>query len=182
MKSIADLGTSPAGLPVVSEDLLELHAARILLLCQVCGIKNKVEGLTKLAKLDFFVRYPEFFHEVCTYLGHSMAPVATTRESGMVRFHYGPWDSRYYQVLAYLEGRRLITVSKSGSAFQFTLTTKGRDLAQRLRSTAPFIDIVAHMKLVKKVLGSKTGSGLKTLVYKVFSKEIAEKTIGEAIY
>lgn len=84
MKSIAQLGTSPAGLPVVSEDLLELHAARILLLCRVCGIKNKVDGLTKLAKLDFFVRYPEFFHEVCTYLGHPMLSVATTRESGMV--------------------------------------------------------------------------------------------------
>jgi len=96
MKSIAQLGTSPAGLPIVSEDLLELHAARILLLCRVCGIKNKVDGLTKLAKLDFFVRYPEFFHQVSTYLGHPMMPVATTRESGMVRFHYGPWDKQGY--------------------------------------------------------------------------------------
>ena len=181
MKSIANLAASPAALPVVSEDLIELHAARILLLFRLCGTNNRIDGLTKMAKLDFFVRYPEFFDEVCAYLGHPISGAEIARESGMVRFHYGPWDNRYYQVLAYLEGRRLISVSKNKNAFQFTLTTKGKELAEELRDATPFIDIVNHMKSVKKILGNRTGSALKNLVYKVFQEEVAEKPIGEAI-
>ena len=181
MKSIANLGSSSAALPIVADELVELHAARILLLFRLCGIKNTIDGLTKMAKLDFFVRYPEFFREVCAYLGLTAVPVAKSRESGMVRFHYGPWDNRYYQVLAYLEGRSLVTVSKDGSAFRFALTPKGEELADKLRQTAPFAEIVGQMKAVKKVLGNKSGSALKNLVYKVFAEEVADKALGEAI-
>ena len=70
-----------------------------------------------MAKLDFFVRYPEFFDEVCAYLGHPISGVAITRESGMVRFHYGPWDNRYYQVLAYLEGVGLLVSPRTKMPF-----------------------------------------------------------------
>lgn len=99
----------------------------------------------------------------------------------MVRFHYGPWDKRYYQVLAYLEGRELVTVSKDGNAFLFSLTPKGADLADQFRKAAPFGELVAQMKAVKKVLGAKSGSAIKTLIYKVFEKEVADKALGEAI-
>ena len=37
MKSFNTLGTSPAGLPVAADDLLEFHAARLLLLFKICG-------------------------------------------------------------------------------------------------------------------------------------------------
>ncbi len=181
MKSIANLGMSPAAFPVLADDLVELHAARLLLLFRVCGRKNQIEGLTKLAKLDFFVRYPEFFSQVCEHLGSEVAVAIKTKESGMVRFHYGPWDKRYYQVLAYLEGRELVNVSKEGSAFVFRLTPKGVGLADRLRKSSPFEDLIAQMRAVKDVLGAKSGSAIKTLIYKVFEKEIADKALGEAI-
>jgi hypothetical protein len=38
------------------------------------------------------------------------------------------------------------------------------------------------MKAVKKVLGAKSGSAIKTLIYKVFAKEVADKALGEAIH
>ena len=94
MRSIANLGTSPAALPIIAEDLVEFHAARLLLLFNICGINNQIDGLTKMAKLDFFVRYPEFFEEVTAHLGLKSPTTMSTRESGMVRFHYGPWDKR----------------------------------------------------------------------------------------
>ncbi len=81
MKSIANLGASPAALPVVSEDLIELHAARILLLFRLCGTNDRIDGLTKMAKLDFFVRYPEFFQQVCAYLGLPVSRVRLPRRS-----------------------------------------------------------------------------------------------------
>jgi hypothetical protein len=64
MKSFNTLGASPAGLPVAADDLLEFHAARLLLLFKFCGKTNRnsglprIDGLTKMAKLDFFVRHP----------------------------------------------------------------------------------------------------------------------------
>ena len=172
---------SPAALPIMADDLVEYHAARLLLLFRVCGKKDRIEGLTKLAKLDFFVRYPEFFEQVCHHLGLTPAVSVRTRESGMVRFHYGPWDKRYYQVLAYLEGRELVCVSKEGSTFVFRLTPKGVQLADHLRKASAFDDLVAQMKAVKKVLGPKSGSAIKNLIYKVFDKEVGAKALGEAI-
>jgi hypothetical protein len=37
------------------------------------------------------------------------------------------------------------------------------------------------MARVKEVLGKKTGSTLKNLVYKVFSAEVATKSLGDVI-
>ena len=63
MKRFRELGDTPISSPLPAEDVLELHAARLVLLLKHCGVKNRIDGLTKLAKLDFFVRYPEFFHQ-----------------------------------------------------------------------------------------------------------------------
>ena len=41
MKSIANLGHQPAGDPLLADDILELHAARLLLLVSICGTKKK---------------------------------------------------------------------------------------------------------------------------------------------
>ncbi len=57
----ASLHCYPAGLPLTADQITEFHAARLMLLLHLCGVKNRIEGLTKLAKLDFFVRYPAFF-------------------------------------------------------------------------------------------------------------------------
>ena len=61
MKSINHIGFAPVSLPLSADNIVEFHAARILLLISVCGTGNRIDGLTKMAKLDFFVRYPDFF-------------------------------------------------------------------------------------------------------------------------
>lgn len=182
MKSISNLGRQPASLPLTADDLLEFHAARLLLLFRLCGTSNRIDSLTKMAKLDFFVRYPQFFDEVCEYLGQKPASRAATVESSMVRFHYGPWDRRYYHVLAYLEGKNLISVSKDkGNAFSFALTDSGKRVADSLTGKPAFENIAAQMRSVKKVLGNKTGSALKSLIYRIFQTEVASKALGAVI-
>jgi len=42
MKSIANLGPSPAAIPIVADDVLEFHAARLLLLLMLCGTKDRL--------------------------------------------------------------------------------------------------------------------------------------------
>ena len=181
MKSLANLSSQPAAVSIAADDVLEFHAARLLLLFRICGVKDTIDGLTKMAKLDFFVRYPQFFARVSAFLQKQPKSVTQSVESSMVRHHYGPWDKRYYHVLAYLEGKGLITVAKSGSTFQFQLTSVGKEAADALKEKDSFARLVQQMKAVKKELGSKSGSVLKKIIYQVFQEEVAEKGLGEVI-
>jgi len=121
MKSISSVGLMPAGQMLVADDFVEFHACRLLLLLTGCGVRKRdtgdvvLSGMTKMAKLDFFVRYPAFFARAVSHLGLEVdvEPSAAV-ESRMIRFHYGPWDKRYNQVLPYLQARGLAVVEPSG--------------------------------------------------------------------
>lgn len=182
MKSIRNLRYYAAGRALPADDILEFHASRLILLISLCGSANKIQGLTKLAKLDFFVRYPDFFERIAATLKQPTRAATNYVESSMVRHHYGPWDKRYYQILSYLEARALITVhSPKKNSFDITLTEHGAKVAAQLAKQPAFADLVKQMKLVKKVLGSKSGSALKTMIYKEFDKEVARQQMGAKI-
>lgn len=182
MKSIRNLGSQPAGIPVAADDLLEFHAARLLLLLHICGKSGRIDGLTKLAKLDFFVRYPHFFEKATRQEGQANLDSTTDiTESSMIRHHYGPWDKRYYQVLPYLEGCQLITVAKLDTAYEFRLTGLGRKAAKRLSGDPSFAGVVGQMRQVKRAFGNRSGSSLKNLIYRIFDAEVAQRSLGEVI-
>jgi hypothetical protein len=181
MKSIRNLADQPASIPVVADDVLEFHAARLLMLFKICGIGGRIDGLTKMAKLDFFVRYPQFFDELCESLGEAIESHVSSVESSMVRYHYGPWDKGYYQVLGYLESKKLVDISKVSNSYQFALTDAGKEIAKKLEADPAFADLSEQMKRVKKVLGGKAGSTIKNLIYKVFDEEVAKRSLGEVI-
>ena len=182
MNATTALDRYPAGLPLTADQITEFHAARILLLLHLCGVKNRIVGLTKLAKLDFFVRYPDFFQRAARHLEKQAVQTAVdTVESTMVRHHYGPWDARYYQILAFLEGRELIAVVRDEKTFIFSLTEAGFGLAKRLTGEPAYQDLCTHMKAVKKFLGNKSGEVLKTLVYELFDEEVAKLPLGQVI-
>jgi DNA-binding PadR family transcriptional regulator len=99
----------------------------------------------------------------------------------MIRFHYGPWDDRYYHVLAFLESTGLLEVTKVKNAFILALTDKGKFAAKQLADEPEYSTLVEQMKRVKKVLGSRAGSSLKKLIYTVFEKEVGQRNLGETI-
>lgn len=181
MKSLAKFTSQPAGVPLLADDILEFHAARLLLLFKLCGISGRIDGLTKMAKLDFFVRYPQFFNELCNKLGVASSDSIRHVESSMIRFHYGPWDDRYYHLLSYLEAKQLIQITPKGNMYVLQLTDDGIDIAIRFAKDPAFINIVEHMKQVKNVLGSKAGSTLKKMIYKLFDEEVTKRSLGEVI-
>jgi hypothetical protein len=181
MKSLKHALSTPKGFPLVADGITELHASRILLLLKRCGTSGKIDGLTKLAKLDFFVRYPDFFDQMSQYIGSQVKSHSSGVESAMVRHHYGPWDKRYYQVLSYLSSRGLISISKDGNAYRFKLTDLGKSSATELERASEFGDLVEQMRRVKILLGAKTGSTIKNLIYQAFDAEVAKKAMGELI-
>jgi hypothetical protein len=188
VKSLSRVGAYPVSLPLSAEDIVEFHAARLLLLLNVCGVAGRIDSLTKMAKLDFFVRYPDFF-EVARKAILPLEGAATRDrgksnevvESAMVRHHYGPWDKRYYHVLAHLESRELIVVAKEGGAYRLMLTDLGRERARALIARPSFAPLVERMKEVKKAFGAKSGAFLKALIYRVFDAEVGRRPLGEVI-
>lgn len=181
MKPFTALDTFPYELPLMADDVTEFHAARIVLLIRYCGLANKIDGLTKLAKLDFFVRYPAFFERASISSNTEATSAISTVESKMIRFHYGPWDKRYYQVLSYLEAKALIDITKVNTEYRFKLTDLGTQVADQLKTTESFDDLIAQMHEVKRVFGKKSGSTLKNLIYKVFSAEVGARSLGDVI-
>jgi len=180
MKSFQNLATVPRSIPIAADDVLELHAARILLLIHICGRDSRIDGLTKLAKLDFFVRYPAFFGKSISRRRQKRSAKLSV-ESPMVRHHYGPWDKRYYHVLAFLESRALISVSRAGNSICFALTDVGTSVARELVHAKPFELIVSHMLDVKGAYAARSGTELKELIYKTFDDEVANRQLGEVI-
>lgn len=186
MKSVNRLGALPASLPLAADDILEFHAARLLLLMEVCGTAGRIDGLTKLAKLDFFTRYPDFFEAArVAVVGEGAEESAAARsdavEASMVRHHYGPWDKRYYHVLAHLEAKQLISVAKDRRSYQITLTPLGRERAKYLASRPSFRPLVARLRQIREIFGRKSGTFLKDLIYQLFDQEVGRREMGKVI-
>lgn len=180
MRSFKQLAKQSLGRPVLADDIVEFHAARLLLLIDSAR-KSRIDGLTKLAKLDFFVRYPIFFEQASQAIGKHVSSSTAERESAMIRFHYGPWDPRYYQVIPFLEARRLINVTEDGRSITFAATDEGRKLALVLRGQPEYEQLRTQIETVLQTFGSKTGNQLKQLIYDLFKSEVAERKLGERI-
>jgi hypothetical protein len=186
MKSLQKLLNQNAGLPIVADDVLEFHAARLVLLIRYCGMRNRVtteyriQGLTKMAKLDFFIRYPAFFKEVTTMEQEGVRDTCPP-ESPMIRYQYGPWDQRYYQVLAYLSAKGLISLSKDGATVILSLTADGNNAAEKLAQEQSYTDLLKHISEVSGAFRNKSGNALKKLIYKAFDEEVGELPWGEVI-
>src|SRR5689334_16698614 len=125
-----------------TERLDDFHLGRLLILLgsadtrrTTAATKAKaVEGITKLAKLDFLLRYPTCLERVLQRLGKDPSDVEvlprerTSIEAKMVRFRYGPWDGRYRRWLGLLAARKLVTLGVEGNTVQIGLTDSGRAL------------------------------------------------------
>ncbi|MET3462696.1 hypothetical protein [Variovorax atrisoli] len=165
-----------------------LHMARLLLLMAAhAGDKGRpIEGLTKLAKLDFLLRYPNCLERALTSAGKDpgKAEVAeferTTIESKMVRFRYGPWDHRYRRWVALMSARGLVAVDVKGKTVQLWPTTEGQAMAAALADQEPLEDLATRAKLVAKSFGNRSGTDLKNFMYATFP-ELTDMKWGEEI-
>lgn len=172
--------TSPshAGVLEALRDDLAYHQMRVLLLVTAVagsqGHARKLDGLTKLAKLDFLVRYPALAPRVLDNLNAEDARLhipqdvdATDVEAPMTRYKYGPWDDRYYPVIGALVGRGLLryVAGRQGSV-ALTPTPTGRKLAESMAQTEPWQEINDRCHAVAQATGGLTGAALKDLIYR----------------
>ncbi|MBP2486024.1 hypothetical protein JOH50_001751 [Rhizobium leguminosarum] len=174
-----------------AENADSLHLARLLILLRSADKRGRnhakpVEGITKLAKLDFLLRYPLYLERALVSLGKSPSGAAvlprerTTVETKMIRFRYGPWDGRYRRWLSLLSARGLISLSMSGRKIEIGLTDAGRILADDLGDHPAFQDLTARGAVIIGVVGAMSATKLKDFVYQIVP-EITGMKWGEEI-
>lgn len=170
VETIAELDSNP-----------DLHAARLLVLISAftgSGQGYAVEGLTKLAKLDFLLRYPVMLERALRARGCSIRDVQLedherqSVESQMVRYRFGPWDHRYREYLNILVGKGLVTVSVEGRKVVIALTEQGRRLALELRESPEFYDYARRSSLLKRHFDMKATT-LMQFIYKTFPEVVS---------
>lgn len=177
----------PMHRPVDTDSIPEFHAARLLILLATCGqgSPRHITGRTKLAKLDFFLRYPAFLQRALEATRSSAsqsvyrAP-SNESEAPMIRYRYGPWDPRYGDFLAVLEARGLIRVTGT-RVDQIALTASGSRAAARLLGREEFADLRDRGQAMAQDLATWSGTALKDLVYELFPSEVGDRRLREPI-
>jgi hypothetical protein len=161
-------------------DDLAYHQARVLLLvttvAATSGHNGKLDGLTKLAKLDFLLRYPALASQVLDELDIHDARLRltdadigepTSVEAPMTRYKYGPWDDRYYAIIGALVGRGLLRYARGRQgSVALAPTPAGRTLAQDLAAATEWYEIADRCRAIAQASGGLTGNALKDLIYR----------------
>lgn len=170
------------------EENEDIHLGRLLLLINQFSINrksNEIEGLTKLAKLDFLLRYPKYLEKALTSKGKSTKKIEIKEyenksiESKMVRYKYGPWDFRYRKFINILIGKGLVYYSQTGKRINIGITAKGQEIANKLIESQQFSEIENRSNIIKKNF-DLTGSSLMKFIYKTFP-EIGTLKLGITI-
>lgn len=147
--------------------------ARILLLIDAFTTATRaLEGRTKLAKLDFLLRYPDYLRRALAKREApeaSMVPqvVGSDIESGMVRYRYGPWDPSYFAILGSLLGRGLVQAVPDRRGLAFRATDSGQQVAASLREEPSWDSIADRIRLLRRYF-DLSGETLKRLIYENF--------------
>lgn len=170
VQTVADLEKAP-----------EIHIARLLILLDAFsedGDAGSVEGLTKLAKLDFLLRYPVMLERALKTKGKSVDKVMLedyerqSVESEMVRYRFGPWDHRYREFLNILVGKGLAVVTVEGRKVVISITTKGQHKAKELAQLDLFEPYFRRSKLLRRNFDLRA-SYLMNFIYSTFPEIIS---------
>jgi len=168
----------------------EFNEARLLLLLKSAAGKGAtpkpLEGIMKLAKMDFLLRYPNILVRALNAIGDSKKSARDaaaaipehdrdTIESHMIRFRFGPWDPRYRKWLSILVAKELAIVYLEGRTVKIQLSTSGAALAEELARTEAFKPIADRAKLVNLAVGSMAPTKITAFIYKIAPEIVSMK-------
>jgi hypothetical protein len=173
----------------------EFNEARLLLLLKAAAGKEEtakpLDGIMKLAKMDFLLRYPNMLVRALNVIGESkksaLADAAAipeedrdTIEARMIRFRFGPWDPRYRRWLSILVAKQLANVYREGRTVKIQLSQKGMALAGQLAEVEAFKPLAERARVVNSAVGSMPSTKITAFVYKI-APEIVNMKWGNAI-
>lgn len=167
----------------------DLHITRLLILISTISERpygQTIEGITKVVKLDFLLRYPTVLEKALIRMKKGITAVDVKKherssvESKMIRFKFGPWDHRYYAFLSILHSKGLIKIIEKNNLTIFTITKKGKEVAKTITEIKEFDDYVKRSKIIASNFGQLTGSTLMKKMYDL-RPELYTMKFGEEI-
>jgi hypothetical protein len=165
-----------------------LHKSRLLLLLYVFAGENNenaIDGITKLAKLDFLLRYPTLLKYALEVKGISTKDLLIENhelysvESEMVRYRFGPWDHRYRLYLNLLVGEGLIKIMSEGRKVIISLTNYGFSIANKLSEISLLQIYIIRAGILKRHF-NLSSTYLMKFIYETFP-EIVSLNSGKRI-
>jgi DNA-binding PadR family transcriptional regulator len=159
--------------------------ARILLLINAFTTPTKsLEGRTKLAKLDFLLRYPSFMQRALAIReSNQVMKVASEEqhniEGRMIRYRYGPWDPSYYAILGRLIGKGLVETVPNQRGLSYRTTEQGKQIAKALAQEESWSETNVRVKLLKQNF-NLSGKALKDFIYQHFP-EVTSASWGQKL-
>ncbi len=164
-----------------------IHLGRMLILINEFSKNGKAEikGITKLAKLDFLLRYPVYLEKALLSRGKELKKAAlkeferTSVESQMVRYRYGPWDFRYRKFLNILIAKGLIYYRTEGNTVMIGITSMGQEVSENFRKDDSLADVFERAKALRINFDIKA-TRLKNFIYETFP-EIGSLNFGQSI-
>lgn len=159
--------------------------ARLLLLIDAFTQANlSLQGRVKLAKLDFLLRYPQFYRRALRAKGRKVKEEGDISERNiegrMIRYRYGPWDPAYYALLGSLLGRGLIEAVPEGRYTGLRTTTVGQEVAASLSAAPAWQETAEHAKKLRAAFSTTTGTTIMKFIYDKFP-EVSGATWGEQL-
>lgn len=97
-----------------------LDISRLLILFDAYSQKQTggIGGITKVVKLDFLLRYPTVLEKSLYNKKRIVKSIDVKSfernlvESAMIRYKFGPWDSRYWSILSTMESLGVLQIKK----------------------------------------------------------------------
>jgi hypothetical protein len=168
----------------------EFNEARLLILLKAAAGKDEVpkplEGIMKLAKMDFLLRYPNVLVRALKVIGESKRSAREaadaipeqdrdTIEARMIRFRFGPWDPRYRRWLSILVAKQLAVVYREGRTVKIQISKQGLALAEELITTEAFKPLAERAKIVNSAVGGMPSTKITAFIYKIAPELITMK-------
>ena len=158
------------------DESYDLHLARLLILMNEMSKKSYgeiIEGITKLVKLDFLLRYPTVLEKALERKGKSKQFTGIKEheidsvESKMIRYKFGPWDKRYWEFLRILEAKGLIEFGEENKTVLIRLTDDGKRIGNNLVNLKEFEDYHKRSRIITSVFGKNKATYLMKLMYEL---------------
>lgn len=164
----------------------DYHCMRILILLSKSRkdrIPKAIDGLSKLAKMDFFMQYPGCLKKASNHFKrvagiNVIKPEANSIGSKMYYFKYSPWDSRYRKWISLLQARDLVITHTKGNTVYVEITHAGLGLTTNLGDVDVFKMWQTNSDAVIKMFSGMSGIKISGFISEHFP-EINDLKSGE---
>lgn len=171
-------------LKLVENDLNAQLARLMILIYHLCGENNnkKIDGINKLAKLDFLLKSPKFLQRGLLKQNSKSTISITNAESKSIEikmnaFRYLPWDENYRKLLNIIIAKGLAKISFEKDDYFIHITTKGIELVERLKNDKYFKEFFNRSRVINTNFGSYSERYLDNFFEKHFPEIGSFKTL-----